>query len=66
MTEAELASQTDTFVRESLEDLLYTMRHDRRGYGARGSDAGFRGRLSPFLSVPIPLDGADEASPAKR
>ncbi len=36
VTEAELASQTDTFVRESLEDLLYTMRHDRRGYGALG------------------------------
>jgi hypothetical protein len=36
VTEAELAGQTDTFVRESLEDLLYTMRHDRRGYGALG------------------------------
>jgi hypothetical protein len=36
VTEAELASQTDTFVRESLEDLLHTMRNDRRGYGALG------------------------------
>jgi hypothetical protein len=36
VTEAELAGQTDNFVRESLEDLLHTMRDDRRGYGTLG------------------------------
>ncbi|EWY40174.1 hypothetical protein N825_36215 [Skermanella stibiiresistens SB22] len=36
VTEAELAGQSDPFVRESLLDLLSTMRDDRRGYGVLG------------------------------
>ncbi|UEM23348.1 hypothetical protein JL100_011645 [Skermanella mucosa] len=36
VTESELAGQSDPFVRESLQDLLSTMRDDRRGYGMIG------------------------------
>ena len=36
VTEAELASQTDPFVRESLQDMLAVLRDDRRGYGVLG------------------------------
>ena len=36
VTESELAGQSDPFVRENLQDLLSTMRDDRRGYGMIG------------------------------
>ncbi|QQP87338.1 hypothetical protein IGS68_14530 [Skermanella sp. TT6] len=36
VTESELAGQSDPFVRESLLDLLSTMRDDRRCYGMIG------------------------------
>ena len=37
VTEAELAGQADPFVRESLQEMITTLRDDRRGYGILGA-----------------------------